>query len=212
VKRVGAVTSRVVLASFAVVAVAACSGSSGGNQSSAPPTSPVTTTPASQSPSQTPTASPSPSITPTFPTTIKAAQPCATGNLSLSVGQGQGAAGTSYVPIVFTNAGSKPCTLYGFPGVSFLDSSGHQLGVPATHTGGAEGVVTLAPKGTANAQLGLPDTGNFTAAGCQQATSAKLQVYPPGDYGALTTDFSTTVCTTAGGATSVTPVTPGSGG
>jgi hypothetical protein len=153
-----------------------------------------------------------PSVTPTFPSTIKATKTCSTSDLSLSIGQGQGAAGTSYVPIIFTNTGSKPCTLYGFPGVSFLDSSGKQLGVPATHSGGAEGVVTLAPNGAANSQLGLPDPGNFPSGGCNSATAAKLQVYPPGDFGALTIADTSTVCTTDGGATSVTPVTPGSGG
>ncbi|HWA64829.1 MAG TPA: DUF4232 domain-containing protein [Mycobacteriales bacterium] len=206
--------TRILLAAVAVLAAAGCSGgsSNGGTPSGGTPTGvPSVSTSASTTPSASATPSPSPSLTPTFPTTIKATQTCATGSLSLSVGQGQGAAGTSYVSLVFTNTGSKPCTLYGYPGVSFLDAAGKQLGVPATHTGGAEGVVTLAPHGTANAQLGLPDTGNFSASGCQQATSSKLQVYPPGDYGALTISYAAAICTTAAGATSVTPVTPGSG-
>ena len=204
---------RLFLASFAVLAVAGCSSSSsGGSASTAPPTTPVTSSSPTESSSATPSASPSPSVTPTFPTTVKATHRCGTGQLSLSLGQGQGAAGTSYLPIVFTNTGSKPCTLYGFPGVSFLDSSGKQIGAPAVHSGGEEGVVTLAPNGTANSQLGLPDPGNFPSGGCNPTTAAKLQVYPPGDFGALTIADSATVCTTDGGATSVTPVTPGSGG
>jgi hypothetical protein len=206
------VNGRHVLAALAVLAVAGCSSSSSGGSSQTAQTLPPTSTTPTASASVSPSASPSPTPTPTFSTTVKASQHCLSGNLSIALGGGQGAAGTTFVSIVFTNTGSKPCTLYGYPGVSFLDSSGKPLGVPATHSGGEEGVVTLAPKGTANAQLGLPDTGNFSAADCQQATSAQLQVYPPGDFSALTIADKAQICTTSQGATSITPVTPGSGG
>jgi hypothetical protein len=204
--------SRLAVTLFAVLAVAGCSSSSSGGQTSPPPTIPVTTTTPSVSPSASPTSSPSPTPTPTFSTTVKATHTCSTNQLSLSLGQGQGAAGSAVVPIVFTNTGSTPCTLYGYPGVSFLDGSGKQLGVPATRNGGDEGVVTLAPNGTANSQLQLPDPGNFPAAGCKEKTSARLLVYPPGETSTLSITDVAQVCTTPGGATSVTPVTPGSGG
>src|SRR5579875_643107 len=42
-------------------------------------------------------------------------QSCATRSLSAKLGNGQGAAGSTYVDIVFTNIGSASCTLYGYP-------------------------------------------------------------------------------------------------
>lgn len=206
--------ARLALALLAVLAVAGCSsGSSGGTTNTGATTGlPTTSTTPSATESVSPTASPSPTPTPTFSTTVKATHRCATSDLALSLGQGQGAAGSTFVSVVFTNKSSKPCTLYGYPGVSFLDSSGKQLGVPSVHSGGEEGVVTLAPNATGNAQLELPDTGNFDAADCNATTSAQLRVFPPGDFGALTIADKVQICTTSRGATSITPVTPGSGG
>src|SRR5580704_4070956 len=49
----------------------------------------------------------------------------------LAVGQGNGAAGTIYYPLEFTNLSHHTCYLYGYPGVSARDRNGHQLGSPA---------------------------------------------------------------------------------
>jgi hypothetical protein len=142
---------------------------------------------------------------------VQASRRCTTGQLRLSLGQSQGAAGSTFTPIVFTNASKHPCTLFGYPGVSFLDSTGAQVGVDATHDGGEEATVTLGPGDAANAQLQVPDPGNFSAAQCKQANAATLRVYPPGDFAALSIADAVTVCTTAKGAANVHPVTPGSG-
>ena len=45
--------------------------------------------------------------------------------------QAGGAAGSTYLPVGFTNTSSSPCGLYGYPGMSFVtagDSSGSQIG------------------------------------------------------------------------------------
>ena len=49
----------------------------------------------------------------------------------LAVGQGNGAAGTIYYPLEFTNLSHHTCYLYGYPGVSALGRNGNQLGSPA---------------------------------------------------------------------------------
>jgi hypothetical protein len=134
-----------------------------------------------------------------------------TANLSLSIGQGQGAAGSTIIPLVFTNTGSRPCTMYGYPGVSFLDSGGQQLGVPAARSGTEEGVVTLAPGTKANALLSVPDPGNFSSGDCNRHTSASVRAYPPDQTASLETAESVPVCTTQAGVSSIGPVTPGSG-
>ena len=55
---------------------------------------------------------------------------CATSSLSVWVdaNQSSGAAGTIEYALEFTNIGSKPCTLIGYPGVTATSASGKQLG------------------------------------------------------------------------------------
>jgi hypothetical protein len=142
---------------------------------------------------------------------VQASHRCLTTQLALSIGQGQGAAGSTIVPVILTNKGSDGCTLFGNPGVSFLDANGNQLGASAKFTGSERATVTLAPNGSANAQLQIPNPGNFSPTDCNQATSSRLRVYPPGDRTSLTIAFSESVCTTQQGVTMVGPVTPGAG-
>lgn len=129
------------------------------------------------------------------------------------IGQSQGAAGSTIIPLDFTNTSHKPCTMYGYPGVSFIDSSEKQIGLPAVRGGAEEGVVTLAPGGTANALLSVPDPGNFApASDCNAQKSATVRAYPPDETHFIETPLAIPVCTTTAGASSVQPVTPGSGG
>jgi hypothetical protein len=141
---------------------------------------------------------------------VQATGPCRTKQLRLSLGQGQGAAGSTVLPIVFTNTSKHACTLLGYPGVSFLDASGTKVGADATHNGGEEATVSIAPGDDANAQLQLPDPG-VVGADCKPANTATMRVYPPGDFAALSVGFQQTVCTSTNGAANVHPVTPGDG-
>lgn len=59
---------------------------------------------------------------------------CTTATLHVKIGPGNGAAGTIYYDIVFTNAGSGTCFLRGYPGVSLVSAgsnSGSQIGADA---------------------------------------------------------------------------------
>ena len=60
--------------------------------------------------------------------------PQCTGGLGLgawvAVSQGNGAAGTIYYPLEFTNTSGHACSLFGYPGVSAISRSGQQLGSP----------------------------------------------------------------------------------
>jgi hypothetical protein len=195
----------------ALLVAAGCSSSSSGGgtppTNSPQPTATVTVTASptvTRSATSTPTPSPSPSVA--------AAAGCRTKHLKLSIGQGQGAAGSSYQPIVFTNTGSKPCSLVGYPGTSFLDSGGSQLGVPAIQSPGSKRSITLAPGGNASALLQIPDPGIYSAGQCAPANAAELNVYPPNQTVALQVADSTTICTTKRGASKVRPVVSGSTG
>jgi hypothetical protein len=155
--------------------------------------------------------SPTPTVTVTS-TTPASLPRCLSSQLSISLGQGQGAAGTTYTPIVFTNSGTVACELHGYPGVSFVDASGHLIGVPSAEDTGKAKTIRLAPGGgTANALLRQPNPGNFDPSACQQTTAAKLRVYPPGETTALFLADPAPVCSTKAGRTGVRPLAAGTG-
>jgi len=106
-----------------------------------------------------------------------------------------GAAGTIYYPVEFTNVGSKPCTLTGFPGVSAVNSADHQVGKPARELKTTVHTITVKPDQTVNALLGIVETGAACPASGQSVTADGLKVYPPNEKGAqFVLDFSFSVC------------------
>lgn len=94
----------------------------------------------------------------------------------LGLGAGGGAAGTIFYPIEFTNTGHHACTLYGYPGVRAVTSSGRTIGYPARHSGRRH-LVTLRPGWTAHAILGIVQAGNV--AGCHLTHDAYLRIWAP---------------------------------
>jgi hypothetical protein len=88
-----------------------------------------------------------------------------------------GATGTIYYPVEFTNTGSHSCWLAGFPGVSGLTSSYRILGPAAGRFSATAHRVTLKPRQTAHAVLGIVNSGFI--GGCHAATARALGVYPP---------------------------------
>jgi hypothetical protein len=130
------------------------------------------------------------------------------------VGQGNGAAGSIYYPITFTNASSAPCSLYGFPGVSFVtEQGGSQIGRAATRNSDApKTVITLDPGAVAHATLQVAEAANFPPGKCHMTTAHWLKVYPPNQTAPVFLPFKSQTCTsTAPDVTvlNVAPVTPG---
>lgn len=125
---------------------------------------------------------------------------CRTGHLSMRLGTAGHAAGSTYVPIVFTNTGSSSCTLTGYPGVSFVaPHTGDQVGAAATRNSRlAPHTVTLAAGRHASAMLQIVNDMNFPAKACKATTVSGLRVYPPGSTTAGYVKFSTngTACST----------------
>jgi hypothetical protein len=114
--------------------------------------------------------------------------------------QGNGALGTIYYPLEFTNLSHHTCSLFGYPGVSALDRNGHQLGSPA-RWGSRAGAHTvyLAPGATAHTILAYHDAVVYTEPGCDPVNSAAfLRIFPPDQYNATYTFFSLEVCSHAG--------------
>jgi hypothetical protein len=118
----------------------------------------------------------------------------------VAVTQLNGAAGTTYYPLQFTNLGRHACAMRGFPGVSAVDRNLHQLGRAA----GRDHVipvrtVVLAPGATAHAILGYGDVTVATAPGCHPTfRTFELRIYPPGQRHATYAAFDFEVCSHAG--------------
>jgi hypothetical protein len=133
----------------------------------------------------------------------------------LAVDQGNGAAGTIYYPLEFTNLSQHTCYLYGYPGVSALSRNGKQLGSPASW-GSLRGarIVNLAPGATAHTLLAYHDVVVSTEPGCDPVNSAALlRVYPPGQRSSTLAAFSFEACSHAGPIwmNIVEPIRPGVG-
>jgi hypothetical protein len=196
-----------------VLLVTAC-GPSGSPAAAPTVTKTVTVT---QTPTPTPTG-PTGSGTGT-PTPTKSGSPgpgkpraCPTSALHLSIGTGNGAAGSVYFPIVFTNASGSACTLFGFPGVSFVTGiGGSQIGHAATrHSDAPRQTVTLAPGGVAHATLQVVQALNFPPAKCQLVTAHWLKVYPPNQTQPVFLNFTAKTCASKDVTVlNVAPVQPG---
>jgi hypothetical protein len=111
----------------------------------------------------------------------------------------QGAAGSVYQNIDFTNTGSTACTLYGYPGVSLGTGMPFaQVGKAATRsTTAAPSVVSLGPGQTANALLRVVQALNYPQATCSPTATTYLQIYPPNQTAALYLTFKSTGCTSS---------------
>jgi uncharacterized protein DUF4232 len=183
-----------VLACSAALA-AACGSSS--STAASPGSSATATTQPSVNPGGTPVSvSPPPAtVTPSGPT------PCATSSLKVTVptGNGNAAAGSSYYPIEFANVSGTSCSLYGFPGVSFVTTQGGSpIGPAATRNPAVpKTLVTLAPGQTVHAELQVVDAENYPPADCGMVTAHWLKIYPPNQTAPVYVSFSAQTCTKA---------------
>ncbi|WP_433659609.1 DUF4232 domain-containing protein [Nocardia sp. CA-128927] len=176
-------TALVILA--ATLPLAACGGST--------PEPAATTAPAA-TPSQQTSPVPSKPTTPgtTAPTDVPA---CAPANLTVSLGRRDGAAGSIYVPIVFTNTGPTPCSLSGYPGVSLAAGSPPTpLGPEAEPATGSATPqpVALAPTEAAHATLHYSQAGNYD---CDRTPAQSLLIHAPNQSPPVTQPFAADACT-----------------
>lgn len=125
---------------------------------------------------------------------------CVVSDLRLTLGQAQGAAGSTKLPLVFTNTGGRTCVLDGFPGVSYVQggADGAQVGAAATRSGQSAGPVTLAPDATATAMVRAVEVQNYPEDTCVPTPVAGLRVYPPNDTGSIFVPYATTGCSQTG--------------
>ena len=219
----------VLTASAGLIAIAALAT---GCASSSPPAASLTPSPgvassssaAASASAAAPTSSPSPAPTeaspgsssPGNPGTAAAGTPaCATRYLKATVGVAQGAAGSIYQVIDFTNISGAACTLFGYPGLALAG------GTPVTQIGAAAvrsptsspRLVTLAAGKTANAVLQITQAANYPASRCAPKASTYLQIYPPNQTTPIYLAYKSTGCSaSAVNLLTVGVVQPGNGG
>jgi hypothetical protein len=201
--------SRRAIAVAALASVAVLAAACGGSTPSATPTKTVTVTASPPAPAST-----SPGTATGTPAAPGAAAPCPTRSLGLKPGLSQGAAGSVYQVLDFTNISNVTCTLYGYPGVSLAG------GQPVTQVGLGAGedpttprkLVMLAPGQVANALLRIVDALNFPASKCGPVKTQWLQVYPPNQTTPIFLSYKTTGCSKPVRTLTVSVVQAGSGG
>lgn len=148
------------------------------------------------------------------PRSVAAATACANLTLKPSLTVSGAAAGTAYYTLRFTNISAHSCTLYGYPGVSFVSGvPGHQIGSAATHNPlYSPATVVLAVHATAHAVLGVAAAGNYPPSRCQPTTAHALRIFPPGQTAAVSIHRDFAACAGGVQVLSVTAVRPGRGG
>jgi hypothetical protein len=155
----------------------------------------------------------SPAITPSQAPTPAGPPGCATAALTAALGPGGAAAGSSYRAIEFTNSSSSTCSLYGYPGISFVTAAGVQVGAAATEDPTyPRQLVTLTPGDTVHAELRITDALNYPSSTCHPVAVHRLKIFPPGQTGALFLAQTATACSnTAVPILAVQTIQPGSG-
>jgi hypothetical protein len=146
-------------------------------------------------------ASASASASPTTPAVKAALLPvCTAGDLAVWVNLSdvQGAAGTWYYPLEFTNTSNQTCRTWGWPGVSATNASGHQFGDAAQRLSlYTPQWVNIGPGATAHALFSY-GSAEVSTSGCKPASASLIKVFAPNqrtpDYGF----FSVPVCTVGG--------------
>ena len=109
-----------------------------------------------------------------------------------------GALGTVYYELQFTNLG-RPCTLRGYPGVSAVSLSGHQLGKPASRVKvGRIKTVTVKTNRSVHAAVGIVDAGAIPKSKCHPTWAAGLRVFAPNGTTAQVIPFPFQTCATGG--------------
>ena len=190
------------------VPAAFLAGCSGGNST---PTAGATTTaataPADAGPATTPPAGQeaAPSVSVAHPKPTKSGTAgtdvarCHSKDLTLKIAGGDAAAGTYRENLVFTNKSGHKCTLYGYPGVSWVTGdNGKQVNDPFSRETGSKQTITLTPGGVAHSIVQQHSTGAYAPANCKPVAVRGFRVYPPDETASIFVSQPQDVCSVTG--------------
>lgn len=186
-----------------------------------PVAGPVSASPAGSIPATAATGD-APATTTPGTTPAKTAQPestsagsgrCHTADLKVAVAADPAGGATSHHGelLVFTNSSAHKCTLYGYPGVSFVaGDQGAQVGSAFTRNGGTRKMIQLAAGAKAHATIVLVTTEVFDAADCKPVQVRGYRIYPPDETASIFVSRPQKACSVKGsGAGEVQPVAAG---
>ncbi len=174
--------ARIVL--LVAASATACGGSNSAPAATVMPTS-VGSSPSASSSAPAPSGSAataqSASTAPSASTSSYPSRPgsCPTSQLRVAFAPGQGAAGTFYSGIVFTNRGTTRCSIAGYPGVSLLDSQRQIIDQPAQRNPQPLTYVLLDPGKSATATLTVNP--NYCSNIRPPGQASFIRVFPPGE-------------------------------
>ncbi|MCU1492002.1 MAG: hypothetical protein JWM85_3407 [Acidimicrobiaceae bacterium] len=193
--RLGSIGVPLLLVGSGALLLAAC-----GSSPSSSPTSTSSSVTTTTSTATTTTNSPSGASSTTVPSATTSSRPgaslptnggvesCATSALRVTLGPGNGTAGSIYYSVVFTNIGKTRCVMYGYPGVSAVTgSAGTEVGPPADERAltGSLRVVTLVPRRKAGTVLRVVDALNYPKSLCRPTAVRGVRIYPPNEQAAV---------------------------
>ncbi|MDR7277520.1 DUF4232 domain-containing protein [Catenuloplanes atrovinosus] len=113
---------------------------------------------------------------------------CRTADLTVTIADRQGGQ-----TLTFTNVSAQPCTLEGFPGVTFVaGDEGAQVGAEFAHDGDKAEKLTLKPGDSARSDLVLTSPG---AAKCKGAEATGFRILPPQETTAIFVSSPQQACT-----------------
>ncbi|MBB5956497.1 hypothetical protein FHS29_003083 [Saccharothrix tamanrassetensis] len=110
---------------------------------------------------------------------------CTSVDLDIEFGRVDGAAGTTYREVLLVNRGITACALRGFPGVSYVDSNGNQVGAAAVRVGDPGPLLTVAHGSTAVSVVGFAQVDNFDPDVCHKTPVWGIKVFPPDETAPL---------------------------
>jgi hypothetical protein len=120
---------------------------------------------------------------------------CTFNHLKTRVAHTEGAAGSQYVTLRFTNTGNSTCTVYGHPGVSlYKGSDRHQVGLTAQRANDTNRTVKLKKGQSADATLRIVNALNFPSSTCKPRKVDGLRIIPPQHYSSVYLKFPTWTC------------------
>jgi hypothetical protein len=128
-------------------------------------------------------------------TTASGVPACTTQDLRVNADASQGWKGMVYDDVDFINRTSQPCTLYGYPGISFVTATGQLLGEPAVELPNPPRTLqTVDPGHSVFAFLEIKDTSEMFPQQCGPVDSAYLRVYPPNQAAPILVPWTMQVC------------------
>ena len=147
--------------------------------SSRPPTpgASVSSTPTVATPTA---ATPSPGTPSASSSTAPAPGACTASDVTLGLGRGGIAAGTSYRAVVASPRSGVVCSLDGYPIVTVADAGGTMVGIGALRDPVAATRSVILGQGHASFLVGFADTANFDPAACSPVPVTTLRVWISG--------------------------------